>query len=95
MLDQDDNAADQPFIQPIVSSSSTIASSQIESGIHPISQGRVRAASEEITPIRGFYLRSLRASTATLLVAPSVPVHFHSTVRLTKTVSPRRLLFIL
>lgn len=51
MFDQDDNAADQPFMQPIVSSSSTIASSQIESEIHSISHGRVRAASEEINPV--------------------------------------------
>lgn len=58
---EDDNPADQPLIQPIVSSNSIIASSRIESEIHSISQSRVRAASEEISPVQGTRLRFLRA----------------------------------
>lgn len=96
MIEQgDDNPADQPFIQPIVSCNSIIASSQIKFEIHPISQSRIRAASEEITPVQETRLRFLRASAATLLVAPSVPVRFPGTARLTKTALPRRLPFIL
>lgn len=66
--------ADQPSIYPIVSANSTVASSQIKSENHSILQNRVCAASEEAAPTRGIRLQFLRASGATVLVAPSVPL---------------------
>lgn len=99
MIEQgDDNPADQPFIQPIVSSNSLIASSRIESEIHSISQSRVRAALGEISPVQGTRLRFLRAEPQWRrfwLRHRCRAVRFPGTARLTKTALPRRLPFIL
>lgn len=66
--------ADQPSIYAIVSANINVASSQIKSDNLSILQNRVCAASEEAAPIRGIRLQLLRASGATVLVAPSVPL---------------------